>query len=859
MPAPAPSLSSGTAALALDLHNPTPDEPVAHLAAEMRQRWLRGERPGADEFLARHPELRDQPEAAIALIYEEVVLRREWGAEQPEEALFARFPQWRPRLQLLLECDRLLAPGEDLPDYPAAGEALGGFQLLAELGRGARGRVFLATQPALADRPVVLKLTPREGAEYLSLARLQHTHIVPLHWVQDHHDRRLRALCLPYFGGATLAVVLRALADCPPPRRTGRQLVEVLDAVHRLVPLGTPVAPAGPGRRLLARASYVEAVCWIGACLADALQYAHEHGLVHLDLKPSNVLLTADGVPMLLDFHLARAPLHPGGPPPVELGGSPPYMAPEQQEAMRAVVDGRDVPTAVDGRTDLYALGLILREALGGQTPDPGAAVAPLHRVNPGVSVGLSDLLGRCLAADARERYATAADLAADLRRHLTDRPLRGVPNRSPAERWRKWRRRRPTALKLIVLLLAFLGTALALGAFACSHLRQSAAEAEYALQAGRRQWRERRLYAEAVATLEHGLELAEGVPLHAELTAQLHQELGAARDAQEAARRAALAEELHQLADGLRLLYGEEPLAVDSLPGLEARCREVWERRAVIREALGTGPDAGVDADLLDLAILGADLRVRSAPPGQGGPARRQALHLLDEAEACCGTSAVLVYERRRHRKALGLAESQSGAAALPAPRTAWEYDALGRSYLAAGDLERAAAELDRAVRLDPSGLWPNYYRGLCAYRQRRYEDAALAFSVCVGVAPGYARCRYHRALACTALGRADEALADYDRALQLDPGLASALLNRGMLHYGARRHDLAVADLEQALRRGADPALAGYDLAIVHLARRDRPAALACLRQVLVRDPRQEAARALLGRLEGDAAADR
>ncbi len=822
--------------------------PVVGLAAEMRRRWLRGERPGVEEYLTSHPELQEQPEAAIALIYEELTLRRECGSEQSEESLFARFPQWRHRLQILLECDRLLGPGEDLPDYPAPGEALGNFRLLVELGHGARGRVFLATQPALADRPVVLKLTPREGCEDLSLARLQHTNIVPLHWVQDYPERRLRALCMPFFSGATLADLLHALVGHPPEQRTGRLLIEALDRVSRPVP--APVSPAGSARQLLVRASWVEAVCWIGAWLADALQHAHERGLVHLDLKPSNVLLTADGQPMLLDFHLARAPVPAGRLPPEELGGSPAYMPPEQQEAMHAVAEARAVRTAVDGRADLYSLGVILHEALGGQAPAGRGTPAPLHRVNPHVSMGLSDVLGRCVAADPRDRYPTAADLAADLRRHLTERPLCGVANRSLAERCRKWRRRHPGAPTLTVLLAAVLGAALSLGAFTVSYLRHQYLEAEYALRQGRLQWRGHGHYAEAVTTLEHGLEVAEGLSSRGSLAEQLRQELGAARDAREAARRAEMAGELHQLADGLRLLYGEEQLTAGTVSGLEAPCRETWQQRGLIREALGTG----VDADLLDVAILWADLRVRSAPASESGVVQREALRILDQAEALFGTSAVLEEERQRHRRALGLPVLFAAASDLPAPRTAWEHYALGRSFLSDGNLERAAAELDRAVRLGPSSLWPNYYYGLCAYRRKRYDDAALAFSVCIGAAPGNAKCHYHCALAWTALGRPDRALADYDYALQLDPALAAALLNRGMLHYRAARYDLAVADLQGALRQGADPAMASYDLAIVHLARHDRAAALSNLRQVLVHDPRNETARKLLNNLDSE-----
>ena len=96
--------------------------------------------------------------------------------------------------------------------------------------------MFLASQLTLADRPVVLKLMPGEANEHLSLARLQHTHIVPLYSVQDHPDRGLRALCMPYFGGATLAQLLGALAAQPPGRRTGRALLDaVRDAGNRWI------------------------------------------------------------------------------------------------------------------------------------------------------------------------------------------------------------------------------------------------------------------------------------------------------------------------------------------------------------------------------------------------------------------------------------------------------------------------------------------------------------------------------------------------------------------------------------------------------------------------------------------------
>src|SRR5262249_12627867 len=142
---------------------PGPDPRVAQVIREMSQCWQRGERPTAEEFLARYPELARQPEAAIDLIYEEACLRQDAGLPVDEADFLRRCPQWRRQLEALLRCDRILRASSPGPSFPAVGETVGDFRLLAELGRGMQGRVFLATQPSLADRPVVLKITPRDG------------------------------------------------------------------------------------------------------------------------------------------------------------------------------------------------------------------------------------------------------------------------------------------------------------------------------------------------------------------------------------------------------------------------------------------------------------------------------------------------------------------------------------------------------------------------------------------------------------------------------------------------------------------------------------------------------------------------
>jgi len=234
---------------------------------------------------------------------------------------------------------------------------------------------------------MVLKITPLEGAEHISLARLQHTNIVPLYSVIDDAARNIRILCMPYFGRGTLAAILAALANVPIIQRNGSDIIRVVDQASE------DAGAIGAARQMLSHVSYIQAMCWITASLADALQFAHERGLVHLDIKPSNILITRDGQPMLLDFHLARDPIRPGGPLPENLGGTPPYMAPEQLAAMKSIQEAKSIDAAVDGRADIYALGVMLFEALAGRPP-MSTQPQPLLRLNPQVSAGLSDIVG---------------------------------------------------------------------------------------------------------------------------------------------------------------------------------------------------------------------------------------------------------------------------------------------------------------------------------------------------------------------------------------------------------------------------------------------------------------------------------
>ena len=714
------------------------------LAAEMRQRWEAGDRVATEDFLTAHPDLNDHPGAVGELIYEEVSLRREFGEAGSSSAVLRRFPQWGTQLRVMLDLrDALDAEGRT--DFPQVGERLGDFHLIAELGRGSRGRVFLARQMSLADRPVVVKLTPCVDAEHLSLARLQHTNIVPLYAAHEDSDYRLRILCMPFFGGVTLAQTLSQIKATPPADQTPTAFWAAIASAPRADPFGRePIIPArwaaGDCTRLIAH---------FGVCLADALQFAHERNLVHMDVKPSNILLTADGQPMLLDFHLAMPPLAADVAPPDWLGGTATYCAPELRAAMAAVQSARPIPVPVDGRADVYSLGVVLYEALAGRLPENGVP-ASVH--NRRVSAGLSDIVARCLAMNPTDRYPDAAALADDLRRHLAELPLRGTRNRSLTERWRKWRRRRPHALGLVgVLALVLLAFAVAVGLF--GHRRELA---RTAIDEGNAELEHGRI-AEARGAFRRGLAVAADLPLVDDLTTKL-------TDGLKRADRVATADDLHAVAEGMRALSMADIIPPADRERANQLGHQLWDRRvdlfALVSADLPTAIRERARADVFDVILVWSHLRAE----------RDAAFDVLSETETALGPCAGLYLERAALARDLGRpgdAEADLQRAATMPPASAWDHVIVGLHHLRRNEHEPARIEFEQAVALDPRSLWARLALGRCAIAQGLTDDALLSFAVCVGLDPHNPVGHLFLGHVHARLGQRGKALAEFDRTL--------------------------------------------------------------------------------------------
>jgi WD40 repeat protein/serine/threonine protein kinase len=384
---------------------------------------------------------------------------------------------------------------------------LGDYCILRQVGRGGMGVVYEAEQLSLGRR-VALKVLPfastldpralqRFRNEALAVAQLDHPHIVDVYGVGQ--DRGLHFYAMRFIDGRSLAELidelrrldacdelstLKALSDVPTGRAGGganvsppRQQGSPVDPVARagfaaagstdptaaytpapphtagLTPprspesLAAPSPSPGPRRaRSSSRrpATWYRSIAELGIAVAEALDHAHQQGVIHRDIKPSNLLLDGRGKVWVADFGLARMESSPSMTATGALLGTLRYMSPEQAQGDRAIIDQR---------ADVYSLGvtlyelLTLRPAMDGETQqellrriaqdEPTAA----RRIDQGIPAELETIVGKAIAKEAADRYATAADLAADLARFLDGRPIRA---RRPSLRARGalWARR---------------------------------------------------------------------------------------------------------------------------------------------------------------------------------------------------------------------------------------------------------------------------------------------------------------------------------------------------------------------------------------------------------------------------------
>jgi WD40 repeat protein/serine/threonine protein kinase len=445
---------------------------VAQVVDEFLERQKRGEQPDPAEYAARHPH--------AAAVLREVLA-----------ALHA--------VGLSSAAGLVAAGGAAAGEGPVRG-TLGDFRILREAGRGGMGVVYEAEQISLGRR-VALKVLPFAAAldarqlqrfknEAQAAANLQHTNIVPVYYVGC--ERGVHFYAMQFIEGQNLAAVIRELRQLSggeiegrtgsavaadslagelasgrlaPARRNGMDSQQTKTWAPAPVPPAdtSPVAALSTERSTKSPA-FFRTVAHLGCQVAEALEHAHQLGVIHRDIKPGNLLVDGRGNLWVSDFGLARLGGEAGLTMTGDLLGTLRYMSPEQALAKR-------VP--VDARTDVYSLGVTLYELLTLEPAYDGSnreevlrqlafeEPRPPRRLNRAIPAELETIVLKAMAKSSEERYATAQELADDLKRFLEDKPIRA---KRPTLRQRavKWARRHKILVRaaLVACLLAVVAMA---------------------------------------------------------------------------------------------------------------------------------------------------------------------------------------------------------------------------------------------------------------------------------------------------------------------------------------------------------------------------------------------------------------
>jgi serine/threonine protein kinase len=450
-------------------HDMSDESLLAAVTDEFMERLARGEKPDVEDYARRHP--------AIGPVLRQVL----------------------PALQML----RGAPSGDEGPagDSEEPLGVLGDFRILREIGRGGMGLVYEAEQVSLGRR-VALKVLPfastldqrqlqRFKHEAQAAAHLHHTNIVPVYAVGT--ERGVHFYAMQFIDGHNIADVIRQLRelDAGQGKRT-RKRRRGDDATGPYTPSADdrPASASTHAQAVLSThrsqrdPAYIRSAVRLAQQAAEALEHAHNQGVIHRDIKPANLMVDGAGNLWVTDFGLAHVQSDAGLTMTGDLVGTVRYMSPEQALAKRVVIDHR---------TDIYSLGVTLYELL---TLEPAFAgddrqelvrqVAfeeprPPRRLNRAVPVELETIVLKAMAKNPAERYATAQELADDLGRWLEDRPIRA---RKPSltQRVARWGRRHKglVAGGVVVLLIAVVALAVSnLFVWKAQRRAQAAYEAE--------------------------------------------------------------------------------------------------------------------------------------------------------------------------------------------------------------------------------------------------------------------------------------------------------------------------------------------------------------------------------------------
>ena len=701
----------------------------------------------------------------------------------------------------------------------AAGMRLGPYEVLAPLGAGGMGEVYRARDARLG-REVAVKVLPAAVAsspdrlarferEARTVAGLNHPNIVTLHSVEE--EGGVRFLTMELVEGRSLDQVVR--------------------------PGGLPAAR----------------VLELAIPLADALVAAHERGVVHRDLKPANVMVTPEGRVKVLDFGVAKLsriadPDLADGPPPTltaplsavgQMIGTVPYMAPEQ-------IRGE----AVDARTDLFALGIVIYELATGRRPFTGEsaadvsssilrdAPAPLARVRPDLPGALAGVVERCLEKDPRDRYRGAHEVVEQLR--LAQRaPERGAPgpeddvirslavlpfgnlSHDPAQEYFADGMTEAlisdlSGLKGLRVIsrtsaMRYKGVHKALPDIA-GELRVDAILEGSALLLGNRVRISVQLVAarrdETLWSDRYDRDLEDVLDLQSEVAAKVAAEIAlrlTPREAKRLAKRQAVHPEAH-----IEYLKGQHISEATSPQAIELSLRHF--QRALELDPGYAPAWAGVAHCHNVRASRGM------APPSEAGEAARVAARkALELDESLAEGHAELGWVESRGRDLRGSVRSLERAIELN-PALTSAYMTLGRIHYCAERHAEAQATMLKALSLDPLSMIIHTAVGDAYYYAREYEQSVPYYRKAIELDPRFDGAHTDLARSLEALGQFDEARAQYEEGRRMGGTVAGPSF--GLAHLEASMGNVAAARrmLEELEAARARRVVSAWGIAVLH-----------------------------------------
>ncbi|MDP6543443.1 MAG: protein kinase [Phycisphaerae bacterium] len=345
----------------------------------------------------------------------------------------------------------------------SAGALVGEYEIDREIGRGGMGVVYLARQKDL-DRQVALKVIPptslsaitrqRFLREAKALASLSHPNIVPVFTAGEQAGSLF--IAMEYVPGVPLSTLIRAVRNRPAGQKASQAWAECLASGK------APEDSESPDRTRETAAldsQYLHTCLSIAGQIASALTQAHDGGVIHRDIKPANIIISSDGRARLLDFGLAAVHTEPHVTVSGEFFGTPHYVSPEQAAGKSALVGPA---------SDQYSLGAMLYECLALRPPFDGDSISVVlsnvlnedprgvRQVNPTLPRDIETILAKTLSKCPQDRYDSMTDLAEDIERFATGRPILAKRANWP-QRLVKWARRRPAVATLLVLIVAML------------------------------------------------------------------------------------------------------------------------------------------------------------------------------------------------------------------------------------------------------------------------------------------------------------------------------------------------------------------------------------------------------------------